>query len=140
VGNKIYVGNFPWSTTEDELKTLFGAYGALRSVKIIMDRETGRSRGFAFIEFEEASAAQDAIEQEDGRDLNGREMKVRMAEDRAPRRDGDRPYRSNSDERREGMQRELAREPTPREPTRCEDERGGGNRRRRRDSAERFQD
>lgn len=83
MGNKLYVGNFPWSTTESELEELFAQYGDLRSVKIITDKETGRSRGFAFIEFVNADDAVAAMESENGRDMGGRELKVREAVDKA---------------------------------------------------------
>lgn len=102
MANKLYVGNFPWSTTEGELEELFSQYGELKSVKVIMDKETGRSRGFAFIEFADAAAAQDAMESENGRDMGGRELKVREAVDKArePRNDA-RPPRDNRSPRQE---------------------------------------
>lgn len=96
MANKLYVGNFPWSTTEAELQGLFSQYGELKSVKLIMDRETGRSRGFAFIEFVDAEAAQEAMDTENGRDMGGRDLKVREAIDkpREPRNDS-RPPRDS---------------------------------------------
>jgi RNA recognition motif-containing protein len=89
MANKLYIGNFPWSTTEGELQELFAQYGELKSVKLIMDRETGRSRGFAFIEFVDAGAAQEAMDNENERDMGGRALKVREAVDKArePRSD-----------------------------------------------------
>ena len=88
MSKKIYVGNLPFSSTEAELKELFGHHGAVESVNIITDRETGRPRGFAFVEMEDASAAQDAIRALDGSDLGGRNIKVNQAQDknRGPRR------------------------------------------------------
>jgi len=96
MANKLYIGNFPWSTTEGELQTLFSQYGELKSVKLIMDRETGRSRGFAFIEFVDAEAAQEAMDNENERDMGGRALKVREAVDKArePRSDT-RPQRDS---------------------------------------------
>ncbi len=82
MSKKIYVGNLPFSSSEDDLKDVFGRHGAVASVNIITDRETGRPRGFAFIEMEEASAADDAIRALDGSDLGGRNIKVNEAQDR----------------------------------------------------------
>jgi RNA recognition motif-containing protein len=82
VSKKIYVGNLPFTSSEAELKTVFGRHGTVDSVNIIMDRDTGRPRGFAFVEMEEASAAADAIRALDGSDLGGRNIKVSEAQDR----------------------------------------------------------
>jgi RNA recognition motif-containing protein len=82
VSKKIYIGNLPFSSTEEDLKDVFGRHGAVDSVSIITDRETGRPRGFAFVEMEEASAADDAIRALDGSDLGGRNIKVNEAQDR----------------------------------------------------------
>ena len=82
MSKKIYIGNLPFSSTEADLKDVFGRHGAVDSVNIITDRETGRPRGFAFVEMEEASAADDAIRALDGSDLGGRNIKVNEAQDR----------------------------------------------------------
>lgn len=82
MSKKLYVGNLPFSSTEDELKDLFGRHGAVRSVNVITDRETGRARGFAFVEMDEASDADDAIRALDGSDLGGRSIRVNEAQDR----------------------------------------------------------
>jgi len=82
VSKKIYVGNLPFTSTESDLKEVFARHGAVDSVNIITDRETGRPRGFAFVEMEEASAAADAIRALDGSDLGGRNIKVNEAQDR----------------------------------------------------------
>jgi len=82
VSKKIYVGNLPFSSTEADLKEVFERHGAVASVNVITDRETGRPRGFAFIEMDEASAADDAIRALDGSDLGGRNIKVNEAQDR----------------------------------------------------------
>jgi len=82
VSKKIYVGNLPFTSTEAELKTVFGRHGTVESVNIITDRETGRPRGFAFVEMQEASAAADAIRALDGSDLGGRNIKVNEAQGR----------------------------------------------------------
>ena len=83
MGKKLYVGNLPFSATEDELRELFGRHGSVDSVNVIMDRETGRPRGFAFVEMSEASAATDAIRGLDGTQLGGRALKVNEAQDKA---------------------------------------------------------
>jgi RNA recognition motif-containing protein len=82
VSKKIYVGNLPFSSTEEDLQDLFGRHGTVESVSVITDRETGRPRGFAFVEMETASAADDAIRALDGSDLGGRNIKVNEAQDR----------------------------------------------------------
>ena len=75
----LFVGNIPHSTTEGELRPLFEAHGAVERVSIVTDRETGRSRGFAFVEMTDADAADKAIAALDGSDLGGRPMKVNEA-------------------------------------------------------------
>jgi RNA recognition motif-containing protein len=85
LSTKLYVGNLSFSNTEADLKELFGRHGSVESVNVIMDRETGRPRGFAFVEMSEGNAAQDAIHALDGTDFGGRTIKVNEAQDR-PRR------------------------------------------------------
>ena len=85
LSSKLYVGNLSFDSTEDDLRELFGRHGTVDSVAVIMDRETGRPRGFAFVEMSESSAAQDAIRALDGNDFAGRNIKVNEAQDR---RDG----------------------------------------------------
>jgi len=82
MSKKIYVGNLPFSSTETDLKEVFERHGTVESVNVITDRETGRPRGFAFIEMAEASAADDAIRALDGSDLGGRNIKVNEAQDK----------------------------------------------------------
>ena len=82
MSKKLYIGNLPVTSTEADLKDLFSRHGTVESVSVIMDRETGRPRGFAFVEMEDASAAQDAIRALDGSDLGGRNIKVNEAQDR----------------------------------------------------------
>jgi RNA recognition motif-containing protein len=82
LGKKLYVGNLSFSNTEADLKALFGRHGLVESVNVIMDRETGRPRGFAFVEMAEGSAAQDAIRALDGTDFGGRTLKVNEAQDK----------------------------------------------------------
>ena len=85
MSKKIYVGNLPFSATEDELRTLFGRHGGVDTVNVITDRDTGRARGFAFVEMAEASAASDAIRALDGSDMGGRPLRVNEAEDKRRR-------------------------------------------------------
>ena len=79
---KLYIGNLPFTTTEGELRDLFARHGAVESVKVIMDRETGRPRGFAFVEMD-ATGASDAIRALDGTDLGGRSLRVNEAQERS---------------------------------------------------------
>ena len=83
---KLYVGNLPWRTTDAELEDIFAAHGTVQSAVVITDRETGRSRGFGFVEMDDngATAAIDAL---DGFEIGGRALRVNEANDR-PRRDG----------------------------------------------------
>ena len=78
---KIYVGNLPWSTTEADLRDMFGAFGEILSAAVITDRDTGRSRGFAFVELDDADADK-AIAELDGRDFGGRALRVNEAQDK----------------------------------------------------------
>lgn len=84
MSKSIYVGNLPWSATEDQIRNLFSQYGTVNSVNLITDRETGRARGFGFVEMAAADAA-GAIEALDGTSLEGRNLKVNEAQPRAPR-------------------------------------------------------
>jgi RNA recognition motif-containing protein len=82
MSKKLYVGNLPFTSTEDELRELFGRHGTVDSVNVITDRETGRPRGFAFVEMAEPSAATDAIRALDGTQFGGRSLKVNEAQDK----------------------------------------------------------
>ncbi|MDQ1265767.1 MAG: hypothetical protein QG635_919 [Bacteroidota bacterium] len=77
----IYVGNLSFTTTEDDLKSLFGKYGEVSSVKLIMDRETGKPRGFGFVEMDDTQG-QAAIDALDGSDCDGRSLRVNQAKDK----------------------------------------------------------
>src|SRR5678816_2319440 len=88
----IYVTNLAYTTTEEELSQLFEPYGSVESVRIITDRETGRSRGFGFVEMPDATEARAAIAGLNGTSLGGRALTVNEArprEERRPRDDGD---------------------------------------------------
>ena len=78
----IFVGNLPFSATEEELRQLFSPYGGIDRVAIITDRETGRSRGFGFVEMAADARAQDAINELDGTELNGRPLRINEAQPR----------------------------------------------------------
>jgi RNA recognition motif-containing protein len=82
MSKKLYVGNLPFSATEEELSEIFGRHGRVESVSLITDRDTGRPRGFGFVEMAEASAAADAIRALDGTQLGGRALKVNEAQDK----------------------------------------------------------
>jgi RNA recognition motif-containing protein len=81
---KIYVGNLPFTATNESVTQLFAQHGQVNSVALITDRETGRPRGFGFVEMEDAEAAA-AIAALDGRSLEGRNLSVNMAKDRPAR-------------------------------------------------------
>ncbi|HLT21824.1 MAG TPA: RNA-binding protein [Bacteriovoracaceae bacterium] len=92
MGNKIYVGNLPFSATSESLNEMFAAFGTVDSAKIVMDRDTGRSKGFGFVEMSTSDEAQAAIEKLNGSDMGGRNLVVNEARPMEPR--GDRPQRS----------------------------------------------
>jgi RNA recognition motif-containing protein len=82
LSKKLYVGNLPFSATESDLRSLFQPHGEVESVNVIMDRETGRARGFAFVEMQDASDAANAIRALDGADMGGRSLRVNEAQDK----------------------------------------------------------
>jgi RNA recognition motif-containing protein len=84
--NKLYVGNFPYSVDETQLRGIFSQYGEISDLKLITDRDTGRPKGFGFITFATQAAAEKALEQ-NGKDLGGRPLKVNVATDK-PRTGG----------------------------------------------------
>jgi RNA recognition motif-containing protein len=81
----IYVGNLPFDATDAELRTLFAEYGTVTSASVITDRETGRSRGFGFVELADEAGAGKAIGKLDGHDWNGRRLTVNQAKPRSVR-------------------------------------------------------
>lgn len=86
----IYVGNLSWGLSDQDLRELFEAHGQVDRANIIKDRETGRSKGFGFVEMPDDAAGQQAIEAVDGHELDGRNIRVNEArprEERPPRRD-----------------------------------------------------
>ena len=88
MGTKLYVGNLPYSTTSQELNEMFAAHGGVKSADVIMDRETGRSKGFGFVEMNSEEEAKKAIEALNGQKMNGRPLTVNEAKPREDRGGG----------------------------------------------------
>ena len=86
--NKIFVGNLSYNTNDDSLRDAFESFGSVTDAKVILDRESGKSRGFGFVEFENSDEADKAIADMDGQDLDGRSLTVNVAQERKPRDDG----------------------------------------------------
>ncbi|MBK8170079.1 MAG: RNA-binding protein [Sandaracinaceae bacterium] len=86
--NKLYVGNLPFSTSEEDLTAQFGQYGTVQRATLVTDRETGRSRGFAFVEMASDADAKAAIEALDGQQMGGRQLQVNIARPREDRGGG----------------------------------------------------
>ncbi len=84
MSRRIFVGNLSYGTSDQGLRETFGAFGTVTDAKVITDRETGRSRGFGFVQFAADSEAQAAIEGMNGNDLDGRQIAVNIAEERRP--------------------------------------------------------
>jgi RNA-binding proteins (RRM domain) len=84
VSKSIYVGNLPWSATEDQIRKLFSAYGTVNSVNLISDRNTGRARGFGFVEMPDADATA-AIQAFNGFRMDGRSLEVNEAQPKVTR-------------------------------------------------------
>ena len=76
---KIFVANLPWSLRGKDLKEIFSEFGEVVYAKVILDRETGRSKGFGFVEFADPEAAKKAVEEMQGAEINGREIKIDFA-------------------------------------------------------------
>src|SRR5688572_25233641 len=85
---KLYVGNLSFDTTESQLRELFSQHGEVTSASLVMDRDTGRPRGFGFVEFADASHARAAIEALNGQNFGGRDLTVNEAKAREPRTGG----------------------------------------------------
>ena len=84
----LYVGNLPYSIRDDELSDLFSDFGAVKSANVIMDRSSGKSKGFGFVEMDDNEEAEKAIQSLNGKEVGGRELRVNEARPR-----GDRPNR-----------------------------------------------
>jgi len=85
---KLFVGGISWDTTDEGLEAAFSPFGNVVSAKIIKDRDTGRSRGFGFVEFDDAESASSAMQNLDGTELDGRNIKVAEAQERSSRGGG----------------------------------------------------
>ena len=85
MAKNIYVGNLPFSVTEAELRAMFEQHGPVEKANLIMDRDTGRPRGFGFVEMENQADAETAIKELDGTDMDGRALKVNEARERESR-------------------------------------------------------
>lgn len=83
MSKKLYVGNLPFSTSSDELRQMFSEHGSVDDAIVISDRETGRSRGFGFVEMGSADEATTAIEAMNGKDIGGRQLNVNVARERS---------------------------------------------------------
>jgi RNA recognition motif-containing protein len=81
-GKKVFVGGLSWNTNDDTLRDAFAQFGNVDEAKVIQDRDTGRSRGFGFVTFSDSEGAQRAISAMDGKELDGRTIKVNEAEDK----------------------------------------------------------
>jgi len=88
VGKKLYVGNLPYTATDSDLQRMFEEHGAVQSAQVVMDRDTGRSKGFGFVEMETGEAAQAAISALNGQDFAGRSLTVNEARPREERSGG----------------------------------------------------
>lgn len=95
MSSKIYVGNLPYSVTDSTLESNFAEFGRVSSAKVMMDRETGRSKGFGFVEMASAEFAEAAIKALDGMSVDGRSITVNLAR---PREEGRGPGRSGADD------------------------------------------
>lgn len=97
MGNKVFVGSLSWNTDEAGLRQAFSQFGEIVEARVISDRETGRSRGFGFVTFNSPEEAQKAIEEMNGRSLDGRAIKVNEAQDkpRSPRGGNNGRYNEN---------------------------------------------
>lgn len=85
MANKLFVGSLAWSATDDDLAKFFSGVGTVVSAKVIVDRDTNRSKGFGFVEMSSDAEAQAAIDKLNGQDLNGRPVAVSEARPQAPR-------------------------------------------------------
>ncbi len=99
MAKKLFVGNLPFSTTDQDLNEIFAQLGAVSSAKVVTDRETGRSRGFGFVEMSNEDEATHAISQYNGAELNGRQLVVSEAKPMAPRMGGEGGFRGGRESR-----------------------------------------
>jgi len=86
MSKKLFVGGLAWATDDASLASAFNAYGEIVEARVVTDRDTGRSRGFGFVTFENEASAAEAMQAMNGRDLDGRTLRVDLATEQAPRR------------------------------------------------------
>ena len=96
MGNKLFVGGLSWDTDDNSLQAAFSTHGTVEEAKVIVDRQTGRSRGFGFVTMSQQSEAKAAIAALDGQELDGRTVRVNEAQDRPHRDGGDKRSGGNS--------------------------------------------
>ena len=97
MGKKLFIGSLDWATDSAGLQAAFEQFGDIEEATVISDRETGRSRGFGFVTFNDESSAQKAVSEMDGTELDGRPIVVNEAKERAPRGNGGGGYRGGGD-------------------------------------------
>lgn len=105
MGNKLYVGNLPYNCSDADLASTFGAHGNVSSARVIVDRETGRSKGFGFVEMASNEEAQQAIEQLNGKPFMGRPLTVNEAKPREEGGGGPRRHQGGGNRRDDGGSR-----------------------------------
>ncbi|TMW97287.1 hypothetical protein EJD97_005859 [Solanum chilense] len=88
MSSKLFVGGLSWGTDDQSLKEAFTSFGDVVDAKVIIDRDSGRSRGFGFVNFSDEDCAKEAMNAMDGQQLHGRNIRVNLAQERAPRSDG----------------------------------------------------
>ena len=88
MAKRLYVGNLPWTTTSADLEQMFAAHGSVRAAEVISDRETGRSRGFGFVEMDDEQGMNAAIQALNGQNIGGRPLTVNEAREKTPRPGG----------------------------------------------------
>lgn len=88
MNNKLYVGNISFKSQEADLEEAFSSFGTVKSVKIIKDFESGRSKGFGFVEMENEDEANECISNLDGKEIGGRQLRVSIARDKKPQQGG----------------------------------------------------
>lgn len=99
MNNRLYVGNLSFQTSEEELRSAFAQFGEVTEVKLVLDRDTGRSRGFAFVSFANGQDASRAIQEMNGAMLDGRALRVNEAEERQNRSGGGGGFNGRSNDR-----------------------------------------
>ncbi|HNX33073.1 MAG TPA: RNA-binding protein [Kiritimatiellia bacterium] len=92
----IYVGNLPYDTSDSDLQQLFAQYGTVASARVVMDRATGRSKGFGFVQMDDRAEAEKAIAGANGYDMGGRALRVNESQPKPPRSEGGGGYRGGN--------------------------------------------